>query len=305
MRRAWRHPTATVQKVDDRRHFAVDKAVGLARVLDLFGEEGEAENRSEKSCHIAVQAKTHAGVMKDAARKAMELAQTAQEGCKTAHSVAKETANLAAMLFVKKRKHEAQEEVRKVAKMDDEDKKMKTGQIQIEENEIEGYVPDVMEKKIDDHSQIALVSNEAWSKTFDLATEAKEYANRLSHIAAEARNQAAKFDAKCEEARSVMQRTADVVETTLSKKQNREEQKEDGKKQMATTHEEARKRNDEETRKCQRASTSGRSTSSTERNEQQQRQQCLRVPRPPSYPPPRPSATPSVKWMPPSWICKK
>ena len=305
MRRAWRHQTATVQEVADRMHFAADKAVGVARVVEIFGEAGEAKDRWEKAFDIAVEAKAYASVMQDAATKAKELAKVAQEGCKTAQSVAKGTANLAAMPFFKKRKHEAQEEVRKVAKMDDEDKKMKTGQIQIEENEIEGYVPDVMEKKIDDHSQIALVSNEAWSKTFELATEAKEYANRLSHIAAEARNQAAKFDAKCEEARSVMQRTADVVETTLSKKQNREEQKEDGKKQMATTHEEARKRNDEETRRCQRASTWGRSTSSTDRNEQQQRQQCLRVPRPPSYPPPRPSTTPSVKWMPPSWKCKK
>ena len=301
MRRAWRHPTATVQEVDDRRDFAADEAVGVAQVLDLFGEEGEAKNRWEKSFHIAVQANTYADVMKEAASKAMELAQTAQEGCKTAHSVAKETANLARMPFVKKRKHEAQEEVRKVAKMDDEDKKMKTGQIQIEENEIEGYVPDVIEKKIDDHTQIALVSNEAWSKTFELATEAQEFANRLSHIAAEAMNQAANFHAKCAEDKSACDRTAVVVETTLSKKPNREEQKEDGKKQMATTYEEDRKRNDEETRRCQRASTWGRSTSSTDRNEQQQWQQCLRVPRPPSRPPPRPSTTPHVRCRPSSW----
>ena len=158
--------------------------------------------------------------------------------------------------------------------MDDEDKKRKTGQIQTSENKSEGYVPDVMEKKIDDHTQIALVSNEAWSRAFELATEAQKFANRLSHIAAEAMNQAANFHAKCAEDKSACDRTAVVVETTLSKKPNREEQKEDGKKQMATTYEEDRKRNDEETRRCQRASTWGRSTSSTDRNEQQQWQQC-------------------------------
>ena len=265
----------------------------------------KARREWEEASDLAIAARQHANMIQVAAGKAVGLARVVEAACPTAKNVAQGTANLAAMPFFKKRKHEAQEEVRKVAKMDDEDKKMKTGQIQIEENEIEGYVPDVMEKKIDDHTQIALVSNEAWSRAFELATEAQKFANRLSHIAAEAMNQAANFDAKCAEAHSAWDRTAVVVETTLSKKQNREEQKEDGKKQMATLHPEARKRNDEETRKCQRASTSGRSTSSTERNEQQQRQQWLRVPCPPSYPPPRPSATPSVKWMPPSWICKK
>ena len=302
--RAWRHPTATVRQVADRMHFAAGKAVGVARVVELVCAAGEAKDFWEEAFDIAVEARTYAGVMQDAAKKAKDLAEVAQAGCKTAQRVAKGTANLAATPFFKKRKHEAQEEVRKVAKMDDEDNKMKTGQIHIEENEIEGYVPDVMENKIDDQSQIALVSHEAWRETFELADQAGQYADRLSHMAAEARNQAAKFEAKCAEAQVVMQRTAHVVDTTLSKKQNREEQEEDGKKQMATSQEEARKRNDEETRKRQRAATSGRSTSSTERNEQQQRQQCLR-PRPPSYPPPRPSATPSVKWMPPSWICKK
>ena len=181
---------------------------------------------------------------------------------------------------------------------------MKKGQVHIEEDEIEGYVPDVPKNKIDDHSQLALVSPEAWRQAYKLAGLAGEYADRMRRRAAEAVDVAEDFEARCAKAKGVARRTAHIVEITFSKRQNSEEQEEDGKKQMATSQEEARKRNDEEARKRQRAATSGRSTSSTERNEQQQRQQRLR-PRPPDYPPPRLLATQSVKRSPPSWICKK
>ena len=197
--------------------------------------------------------------------------------------------------------------------MDDEDNKMKKGQVHIEEDEIEGYVPVVMVNKIDDHSQVVLMSHEdadadkagtAWRETYELADLAGQYANRMKRRAAEAVSLAEDLEAKCAKAKGVAQRTAHIAETALSKKRKGEEQEENRKKRMATLQEEASKRNDEEARKRQRAATSGSSSSSTERKEQQQRQQRLR-PRPPDYPPPRLLATQSVKRSPPSWICKK
>ena len=166
-------------------------------------------------------------------------------------------------------------------------------------------MPDVTENKIDDHSQVAFVSHETWTEMFELAGHTGAYANRMSRIAAEALKLVEDMKAKCEEARSVAQKTADIVETNISKKQKREEQEEDGKKQIATSQEEARKRNNEEASKRQRVATLGRSTSSIQRNEQQQQQQQRLRPHPPNYPPPPQLVTQSVERSPRSWICKK
>ena len=280
--------------------FAAGKAVGIARVVEKVCIADEAEDAWKAACNVADEAQQYADTMQLAAKKAAALAQAARVAYKRAQEVAQGTPDSAETAFFKKQK----EEIRKAANMDDEDHKKKKGQVQSEEDEIEGYVPDVTENKIDDHSQVAFVSHETWTEMFELAGHTGAYANRMSRIAAEALKLVEDIKAKCEEARSVAQKTTDTIETNRSKKQKREEEEEDGKKQIATSQEEARKRNIEEASKRPRVATLGRSTSSTQRNEQQQQQQRLR-PRPPNYPPPRLLVTQSVKRSPPSWICKK
>ena len=287
--------------------------MGLARVVEVVDAD-EARLAWKEASNVAVAARQHADTMQVAAGKAVGLARVLEAACPTAKNVAQGTANLAETAFWKKRKHEEQEEARKAANMDDEDNQMNKGQVQIEEDEIEGYARVVIVDEIDKHAQVVIVSREeadadkagrAWRETYELADLAGQYANRMKCRAAKAVSLAEDLEAKCAKAKGAAQRTAHIAETALSKKRKGEEQEEDRKKRMATLQEEARKRNDEEGRKRQRAATSGSSSSSTERNEQQQRQHRLR-PRPPDYPPPGRMATPSVKRSPPSsWMCKK
>ena len=302
---AWKvAPTVTVRQDGHRMQFAARKAVGIARVVEkVFCIADEAEDARKAACNVADEAQRYADTMQLAAKKAAALAQAARVAYKKAQEVAQGTPDSAETAFFKKQK----EEIRKAANMDDEDHKKKKGQVHSEEDEIEGYVPDVTENKIDDHSQVALVSHETWREMFQLAGRTGAYADRMSRIAAEALKLVEDIKAKCEEARSVAQKTTDIVETNRSKKQKREEEEEDGKKQIATSQEEDRKRKNEEASKRQRVAPLGRRTSSIPRNEQQQQQQQQQHlrPHPPNYPPPPQLVTQSVERSPRSWTCKK
>ena len=79
--------------------------MGVARVVELVCAADVAKDSWEEAFNVAVEARQYAVAMQDAAEKAVDLAQVAQAGCKTAQKVAKGTANLAATPFFKKRKH--------------------------------------------------------------------------------------------------------------------------------------------------------------------------------------------------------
>ena len=286
--------------------------MGVDRVMEVVDAD-EARLAWKEASNVAVAARQHADTMQVAAEKAVGLARVLEAACPTAKKVAQGTANLAETAFSKKRKREKQEEARKAASMDGEDNEMNKGQMHIDKDENEGYVPVLVMDETKKYERLLQLTREdadaeeasrEWRETHVLADLAGQYENRMKCRAAEAVSLAIYLEAKCTKAKGVAKRTAHIAETALLKRQKREEQEEDRKKWLATLQEEAMKRNDEEARKRQRAAISGRSSSSTERNEQQQRQHRLR-PRPPDYSPPLSLATSSLKRSPPPGKRKK
>ena len=92
------------------------------------------------------------------------------------------------MMCIDVSEHEEQEEARKAASMNDQEKDMNKGQIHIENDEIEGYVPIVTVIEIEKYAQVVLLSHEdadadkagrAWRETYELAGLAGQYANRM------------------------------------------------------------------------------------------------------------------------------
>ena len=68
------------------------------------------------------------------------------------------------------------------------------------------------QNKIDNHSQLATVTPEAWRQAYKLPGLAGEDADRMRCRAAETMDVAEDFEARCAKAKGVVRRTAHIVE---------------------------------------------------------------------------------------------
>ena len=289
-----------IEKVDSDRDHIEEYADDILAPGDEADAE-EARLARKEASYLAELARQYANRIQFAATTAVGLARDVEAACTTVRNVAQRTAHLAETAVWKKRKPEERKEARKAAFMDVEDNEMKTEQVQMEEDDIEGYAHVIIVSSEEAHADKAAV---AWKEAAKLADMAKQYANIMMFTAEKAVGLAEDFQEKCTEAKGVTQRSACTAKMGLRKKRKQVKQEKDRKKRMSPLQDETRERSNKGTRKRRQGATAGSTNSSTGRSDQQQRQHRLR-PRPPDYSPPLSLATSSLKRSPPPGKRKK
>ena len=253
-----------IEEVDSER----DDIEEYADDIIAPGDEADAEEamlaRKEAS-NLAELARQYANRMQFAATTAVGLARDVEAACTTVRNVAQRTAHLAKTAVWKERKHEEREEARKAASMDVEDNHMETEQVQMEEDDIEGYAHVIIVSSEEAYADKAGV---AWKEAAKLAVMAQQYAHIMMFTAEEAVGLVKDLEANCTEANGVTQRSACTAKRGLRKKRKQVKQEKGRKKQMSPLQEETRERSNKGTRKRRQDAAAASSNSSTGRSAQ-------------------------------------